>query len=61
MATQAIEHLVVSCGLHICVVGHYLGGVFEGQDPASYGTYWRYEVRQVKFSDFFWIFPKFCK
>ena len=33
-------------------------GVFEGQDPASYGTYWRYEVQQVQFSDFFRFFSK---
>ena len=58
IATQAIECLVVSCWLYICVEENYLGGVFEGQDPPSYGTYWRYEVQQVNFSDFFPFFSK---
>ena len=58
MATQAIERLVVSCGLYICVEEVHLGGVLDGQDPPSYGTYWRYEVQQVNFSDFFRFFSK---
>ena len=33
IATQAIERLVMSCGLQICVVGHYLGGGLRRPRP----------------------------
>ena len=57
MALQAREHLVVTCGLLLCVARDILGGgVFQDPDPASYGKYWRYDVRHVNTPLFFPIF-----
>ena len=58
MALQAREHLVVTCSLLLCVFRDILGGVFQDPDPASFGTYWRYDVRHVSTPLFFSNFNK---